>query len=78
MYEYKNVFDKTAYPFVVNNDFSNMLSVLSDLIDYAHNDSYSDGDTNRYLEDFSLRDVVVNRCSYESTTLAKMQKIDLC
>jgi len=78
MYEYKNVFDKTAYPFVVNNDFSNMLSVLSDLIDYAHNDSYSDGDTNRYLEDFSLRDVVVNRCSYECTTLAKMQKIDLC
>jgi hypothetical protein len=70
--EYASIASNACYPFVCNDDLSDLVDVTSDLIDYIRA-----GDEHKHMLQKRLRDEVVSRCSYESTTPHAMKIMGL-
>jgi hypothetical protein len=79
-YEYKILADHAGYPFMANTDLSNVTQILSDLIDYAKTYCRKITDavgTVSYEDEWQLKEVNRQRCSYEETTHTALKKMGL-
>lgn len=77
MYEYSAILQKAEYPFLCKADFSDIKKKIHELINYAKQNSRIKDDKVIFDNDWNLRNIILERCSYEYTTKNKMKKINL-